>query len=153
MSEESIFRIERLNAATLLLDKAEQLGLHDVMKWVSVEEAQNFLERERWIAFHAIDETDESQGVGAVGVEEEGRLWIELLVVSEKNRRKGVATALVNAIVEWGIRNNFRAIFVDVDDDNHPAIKFYKSLGFDNAGRIFEYYYDSSAATILLKRF
>ncbi len=152
MKGENKFRIERSKFASTLLKTAQELGLHDVMKWVSIDEAQNFIDRERWIAFQAVNDSDQPMGVGAIGIEEEGRLWIELLVVSDENRRKGIATALVNKMVDWGIKNIHRAIFVDVDDDNHPALRFYKSLGFENAGRIFEYYYDSSAAVILMKR-
>ncbi|MHA1908231.1 MAG: GNAT family N-acetyltransferase [Candidatus Thorarchaeota archaeon] len=152
MIRESDFQIEQLKIASLLLENAVHMGLHDVMKWVSIEEAQYYLDRERWIAFQATDETGKPFGVGAIGIEEEGRLWIELLVVSGKKRRMGVASSLINKMIDWGTENEFRALFVDVDDDNHPAIKFYKALGFENAGRIFEYYYDSSAATIMIKR-
>ena len=152
MNRDGNHRIQRLRIASRLLEDAEQLGLHDVKKWVSVEEAQNFIDRERWIAFEGIDESDKICGVGAIGVEEEGRLWIELIVVSDMKRRMGIASSIVEQMIEWGMKNQYRAIFVDVDDDNQPALNFYKSMGFKNAGRIFEYYYDSSAAVVLMKR-
>jgi len=150
-------RIERTNSATTLLDLAFSMGLHDIRKWVGIDDAQRFIDHGKWITFIAseIDPTENASipcGVVGIGVEEEGRLWIELIAVDEKYRRQGIATAMIEGLVQWGKTNKHRALFVDVDDDNYAALQFYKATGFSEAGQISEYYYDASAALVLLKR-
>ena len=150
-------RIERANSAATLLDLAFSMGLHDIQKWVRIDDAQRFIDHEKWITFIAseLDPNGNASipcGVVAIGVEEEGRLWIELIAVDEKYRRQGIATAMIEGLVQWGKTNKYRALFVDVDDDNHVALQFYQATGFSEAGRISEYYYDASAALVLLKR-
>ena len=76
----------------------------------------------------------------------------ELLAVDESQRRSGIATALIEKLVQYGLSKQLRAIFVDLDDDNLEAEDFYKSIEFKKAGKIIEYYYDYSDATILIKR-
>ncbi|MFW9978871.1 MAG: GNAT family N-acetyltransferase [Candidatus Thorarchaeota archaeon] len=143
---------QSFNAPTIL-EYAERLGLHDIREWVTVDALQSFLDMEKWIAYAATLETPESDivGIAVMGIEEEGRLWIETLVTDPRYRRKGIATELCNSMVEYGRRHGFRVIFVDLDDDNIPAYRFYKQFGFENAGRISRYYYDSSTAIILAK--
>ncbi|MDF1540748.1 MAG: GNAT family N-acetyltransferase [Candidatus Thorarchaeota archaeon] len=148
-------RIDMTQSAATLLDLAHSMGLYDIQKWVSEEDVQQFLDTKKWIAFIASDsEIGDGMpcGVVSIGIEEEGRLWIELIAVDETYRRRGVATTLINCLIKWGQTNKQRALFVDVDDDNYPAVNLYKSTGFRQAGKIDEYYYDSSTAMVFVKK-
>ncbi len=151
------FQCARAKSAAILLDLAHSMGLSDIQKWVSIADAQQLMDKEKWIAYIA-SETDtnknvnKSCGVVAVGLEEEGRLWIELIAVDKRYRRQGIATIMIENLIIWGQANGQRALFVDVDDDNHPAIELYKSNGFRRAGKIEEYYYDSSTALVFVKQ-
>ena len=56
-------------------------------------------------------------------------IYIYDLAVDERHRRKGIATALIKTL--QGIAKARRAyvIFVQADQDDHPAIKLYESRG------------------------
>lgn len=143
--------------ASQLIDQADRLGLLDVKFWTTPEIMQEYIQSGKRIAFTAFESGTEfdneiPSGIIVGGTEEEGRLWIELLVVDIRKRRRGIASALVNKLVEYGREHQLRAIFVDIDDDNEVAAEFYKAVKFRDAGIISEYYWDSSDAIILFKR-
>ncbi|MHA1927890.1 MAG: GNAT family N-acetyltransferase [Candidatus Thorarchaeota archaeon] len=143
--------------ASLLIDQADRLGLLDVKYWTTSEIMQEYIQSGKRIAFSAFDainsgSSEMPSGIIVGGLEEEGRLWIELLVVDKKKRRRGIATALVEKLAEFGREHKLRALFVDLDDDNEVASEFYKAVEFRDAGTISEYYWDSSDAIILYKR-
>ena len=53
---------------------------------------------------------------------------INNIVVSEKYRNKGIATALINfAISKF---NDLKNVFLEVNDKNINAVNLYKKLGF-----------------------
>ena len=144
------------NASELILN-ASSIGLHDINYWTTTEIMQWYFDSEQRIAFSAFLSENgtlskKPAGIIVGEIEEEGRFWIELLAVDESQRRSGIATALIEKLVEYGLSKQLRAIFVDLDDDNLEAEDFYKSIGFRKAGKISEYYYDYSDAIILIKR-
>lgn len=145
------FKINQSKDATKILDNAEKLGLHDIKEWITLDALQSFLNLNKWIAFIATNEatTTEVVGIAVMGIEEEARLWIETLVTAPKYRRLGIATKLCDAMVNYGKEHSLRVLFVDLDDDNIDAYRFYKKYGFSNAGSISNFYYDSSKAIIL----
>ena len=145
------FRIHQSTDAGSILQNAEVLGLPDIRKWITKEVLQCYLDLQKWIGYVALSNTPESKilGIALMGIEEEGRLWIEALVTDPLSRRKGIATELCRSMLEYGKKNGSRAIFVDLDNDNPGAFKFYKRFGFENAGRISHFYYDSTTAIIL----
>src|SRR5690348_1196248 len=53
------------------------------------------------------------------------------LAVAQELRHRGVATALVKSLMDEGPVD----LFVEVREANHPARKFYKSIGFQEIGR------------------
>ncbi len=136
-----------------ILKSAEALGLHDIREWVTQEWLQSFLDLDAWIAYLAVvpDQPEHTLGLAVMGVEEEGRLWIEMLVVDTNARRQGIASALCEAMIQYGIDHDKRALFVDVDHDNVEGYQFYTKLGFRTGGRISLYYYDSTPAIIMLR--
>jgi ribosomal protein S18 acetylase RimI-like enzyme len=54
-----------------------------------------------------------------------GGLWID-----SRARRKGLATALVDAVVAWARERYAQAVVLSVAEDNRPAIAFFLSTGF-----------------------
>lgn len=52
------------------------------------------------------------------------------LHVSNEHRRRNIGTALMNQVVEMAKANGFRAIRLETQNYNVPAIKFYKQCGF-----------------------
>ncbi len=132
------------------------MGLTDVTKWTSRSLIQVFLDSNQWVVFVArplvpVMPPEDLIGIIAGGLEEEGRIWIELMVVSSTQRRKGIGTALVHKLEEFGRDSRARALFVDLDDDNYSALDFYRAVGFDDAGVIKQYYYDGTDALVMVK--
>ncbi len=150
-----MYRIEKTLNANALIKFSESNGLHDIRSWTNTEKIQSYLDSGEYIGFIArnFDENNSNPIVGAImgGFEEEGRIWLELIVVSKNYRRKGIGGGLINKIFKKGKEKEFRACFVDVDDDNYDAIKFYKKLGFKQVGKIDYYYYDNKNALIFMK--
>ena len=101
------FEINQSKDAQLILDDAEKLGLHDIKNWVTLEALQSFLDWNKWIAYVATKEDDLSKvvGIAVMGIEEEGRLWIEALVTAPIYRRHGIATKLCDAMMKYGKDN------------------------------------------------
>lgn len=156
-SNEPTFVIQVSRNASELIVNASSIGLHDINYWTTAEIMQWYIDSEQRIAFSAfVSEngivSEKPVGIIVGEIEEEGRLWIELLTVDESQRRSGVATALIETMVQYGIKKQLRAVFVDLDDDNYEAEDFYKSVGFRKAGKISEYYYDYTDAIVLIRR-
>lgn len=58
-------------------------------------------------------------------------LYMDDLYVREKYRGKGVGTALINKVISLAKEEKCNRLRWQVSNWNHPAIKFYKSLGAD----------------------
>ena len=58
--------------------------------------------------------------------------WLAIhgLAVEPEQRRRGLATALLGALVEWGAECGARTVWLHVEDDNAPARALYDGLGF-----------------------
>lgn len=58
--------------------------------------------------------------------------WLAIhgLAVEPDQRRRGLATALLAALVEWGAEQGARTVWLHVEDDNAPARALYDGLGF-----------------------
>jgi ribosomal-protein-alanine N-acetyltransferase len=140
-------------------------GLDDVESWVTAEKAQVLIDHQFWIVFIANNPSQEirkrqddtpadlSEAIGIIagGLEEEGRIWIELMGVSSAFRKTHIGTQLIHKLEHFAKEKGFRALFVDVDADNLIARRFYRKLGFKRAGKIKKYYYDSSATLVYSK--
>ena len=148
--------IERILSAEKIIEFSEKNGLDDVRLWINSDRAQEKLDSEKWIAYIAKNFNNQitESILGAImgEFEEEGRLWIELLTVTESHRKKGIGQSLVNKICQYGTDRGSRACFVDVDDDNYNGIKFYKKVGFKKVGKIKNYYYNDQHALIFMRR-
>jgi [ribosomal protein S18]-alanine N-acetyltransferase len=61
------------------------------------------------------------------------------IAVAASHRRRGLATRILNAIIE-GIGENVRSLYLEVAVDNAPARALYERLGFEEVGRRARYY-------------
>ena len=56
--------------------------------------------------------------------------------VAPEVRRRGVGGVLVDAVIEWARSNGVTRLFLDVADNNAPAIKLYSRKGFAPNGEV-----------------
>jgi ribosomal-protein-alanine N-acetyltransferase len=71
------------------------------------------------------------------------------LVVAPSHRRAGLGTALVTAGLEAVRHLGARAVLLEVDYDNEPAIALYQRLGFEQLSARRDYYGPGQHALIL----
>lgn len=74
------------------------------------------------------------------------RLMLTHLYVSKLQRRRGVARALVERVVESGEKLGAKSIWLETSNINHPAIAAYRALGFVLCGVDTSLYLGTSAA-------
>mgnify|MGYP003289215503 FL=1 len=77
----------------------------------------------------------------------DGVIDIMNLFVSEDERRKGIATSLMNEMFE---KEKYNRIMLEVNENNNPAIRLYTKLGFKEIS-FRERYYDEDTALIMEK--
>ena len=77
----------------------------------------------------------------------DGVVDIMNLFVSEDARRQGIATALMNEMIE---KEDFNRIMLEVKVNNNEALKLYTKLGFKEI-TLRERYYDEDTALIMEK--
>ena len=78
---------------------------------------------------------------------------ILMLAVSEKHRKKNIATILLNRFENTIIKKNVKEINLEVKSKNKNAIKFYQKNGYKIEKRIKNYYQNSEDAFIMEKYF
>jgi len=96
--------------------------------------------------FAVIAEVDEPQGFilcRAVGGEAE----VLTLAVRPQARRRGLGRALVEAAAARSQQAGAEALFLEVAEDNIPAMELYQTAGFRLAGRRPGYYQRPDGAT------
>ena len=72
--------------------------------------------------------------------------WVNDLAVSQAQRRKGIATALVLASQEWAIQRGLRRMILEMQSKNHAAIRLALKLGFEFGGYSDHYYSNQDIA-------
>ena len=77
----------------------------------------------------------------------DGVIDIKNLFVNEDSRKKGIATSLMNEMIE---KENYNRIMLEVNENNHEAIRLYKKLGFKEIS-LRERYYNEDSAIIMEK--
>lgn len=77
----------------------------------------------------------------------DGVIDIMNLFVHEDNRRQGVATALMNEMIE---KEDYSRIMLEVNENNIEAIRLYTKLGFQEIN-LRERYYGEDTAIIMEK--
>jgi ribosomal protein S18 acetylase RimI-like enzyme len=72
--------------------------------------------------------------------------------VAQSHRRSRIGRTLVNAIIEWARLQGAATLQLVVTRNNHPAIEFYKSLGFSPTGKMAPYRNDPTLNNIEMIR-
>jgi ribosomal protein S18 acetylase RimI-like enzyme len=83
----------------------------------------------------------EVAGIG-LGVYENGWLGIFNMITHPEYRRRGVATAVLRRLAEWGQEQGARQLYLQVMDNNEPAKRLYQGLGF---ATLYRYHYRESS--------
>ena len=77
------------------------------------------------------------QPVAAViSTRREGEAWIQTLGCQPAFQRRGIASQLVEALVRKIAIQRTEDIAVDVPEDNEAALQFFRSVGFEERGRL-----------------
>jgi len=77
----------------------------------------------------------------------DGVIDIMNLFVNEENRKQGIATSLMNEMIE---KENYNRIMLEVNENNEEAIKLYTKLGFKEIS-LRDRYYGEDTAIIMEK--
>ena len=79
-----------------------------------------------------VEAHDEHGARIAVGSAVLDRDWLGIhgLSVDAAYRRRGLATAMMAELVEWGAERGARTVWLHVESDNAPALALYERLGF-----------------------
>lgn len=76
-------------------------------------------------------------------------VYIEMLMLEERYRSKGLGTKLLNEVKKFSKRNKARRLFIDVGTDNTRAIEFYLKNGFEVSGFVRNFFGEGKNAFIL----
>ena len=72
------------------------------------------------------------------------------VAVDENYRRRGLATEMLNAMIDIGTTNEIFLYTLEVRENNEPALALYKSVGFVPTGRRKGYYKNPEEDAILM---
>jgi ribosomal-protein-alanine acetyltransferase len=74
---------------------------------------------------------------------------ILMLAVTEKQRRQGVGSALLNHCITYLYNQDIKNIELEVRTENKPALRFYQKHGFHVVRTVPKFYVDGSDAYIM----
>ena len=73
------------------------------------------------------------------------------IVVKKTNRKSGIGSKLLEKLIQTAKKENFKAITLEVNEHNQPAINLYLKYGFKNVGFRKKYYNNKDNAIIMTK--
>ncbi len=74
---------------------------------------------------------------------------LQRIAVDERTRRSGVASALLEAVLQAARRTEAERLLLEVREDNQGALEFYAQRGFVEIARRRQYYSDGTTAVVL----
>jgi [ribosomal protein S18]-alanine N-acetyltransferase len=74
---------------------------------------------------------------------------LQRIAVAEDHRRRGLAGALLDAVVELAVEAEADRLLLEVREDNVAALGFYAAHGFVEVDRRRRYYRDGATAVVL----
>jgi GNAT superfamily N-acetyltransferase len=101
-----------------------------------------------------ITASDGKDPIGYIGLLERGSasvVWITDLAVHVPSRRKGVASALLSAALEWTTTRSHRRLIFEMQSKNFPAIRLAQKFGFEFCGYNDHYYLTQDVALFFSK--
>jgi [ribosomal protein S18]-alanine N-acetyltransferase len=78
-------------------------------------------------------------------------LHITNVAVSPNARRRGVARALLQSVLDDGRGRGFKVVVLEVRPSNRHALSLYESFGFRVVGRRHGYYYDTGEDALVME--
>jgi len=105
--------------------------------------------------FTMLTATIESVPVGYMRLDDHfsaGSAWISDIVVGEKLRRKGIATALLLAAQQWAVQRGLRRVVLAMQSKNHPGIQLANKLGYEFCG-FNDHYYSNQDIALFFARY
>jgi ribosomal protein S18 acetylase RimI-like enzyme len=96
--------------------------------------ARHVLVRADTVGFAAVDEGSRRVAIarGAVTDAPDGRRWVGITAVEVEPaaRRRGLGTHVVAGVARWARRQGASDVYLQVSEDNAPALAAYRRLGF-----------------------
>jgi ribosomal protein S18 acetylase RimI-like enzyme len=137
--EPSMWRLHRAVRLAMLLDTPLAFGSTFARELAFTDDQwqQRMLDSASWLAF---DEGQPDLPVGAVTLysfpeQDPGEACLVAMWVAPHARGRGVADALVTAVLDHAAATGLRRVTLDVADENPRAIGAYERLGFLRTGR------------------
>ena len=95
----------------------------------------------------------EKKGILGVLVFEEiyDRIELDYIIVNVDYRRCGIASKLMDFLIEYSKNNNILNITLEVNENNTSAINLYKKYKFELVSRREKYYKDTDAILMIRK--
>ena len=76
---------------------------------------------------------------------------LELVLVPQESRRRGIGSALVRTILAWAHESGATELWLEVRHSNERAIRLYQRCGFIIEGRRPGYYVDPTEDAVLMR--
>ena len=141
MSADSSFHIHTLGQADTSLFNAMMSMFGEVFEeietYTSARPANEYVQRllgsDYFIALAAVDNGEVVAGITAYELmkfeQERSEIYVYDLAVAVTHRRKGIATALIQALKKEASARGAYVIFIQADADDTPPIELYSKLG------------------------
>ena len=96
----------------------------------------------------------EDKGILGVLIFEEiyDRIELDYIIVDNSYRRRGIASKLMDFLIEYSNNNNIINITLEVNENNISAINLYKKYKFELVS-IREKYYNDKDALLMMRKF
>ena len=95
-------------------------------------------------------ENEEAVGCGAFKEYEPNVAEIKRMFVNPNHRNKGIAKMILNELINWSQQENYTSAILETADKLKPAIKLYKSFGFEIIPKYGQYI--NSASSVCMKK-
>lgn len=95
----------------------------------------------------------EEKGILGVIVFEEiyDRIELDYIIVNDNYRRRGIASKLMESLINYAQNNSISNITLEVNENNISAINLYKKYKFELVSRREKYYNDKDALLMMRK--
>ena len=117
----------------------------------SRQSLESELNNENSVFFAAVEDNAVIGYIGMSVVIDEG--YIFNVAVDENHRKKGVGSALIEALVTYGQKNNLCFITLEVRESNISARSLYSKFGFVKVGERKNYYSSPAESAVLMTKY